>query len=75
MAKPEGAFYAFIRIEQPGRRTDKQWVLDLLEEEHVLTVHGSGFGSAGEGHFRMVYLPPVDVLEDAMDRIVRFAES
>ncbi|PSG96540.1 alanine aminotransferase [Thermoplasmatales archaeon SW_10_69_26] len=74
MAKPEGAFYAFVRIDDL-EGSDKDWVLDLLEEEQVLTVHGSGFGDAGTGHFRMVYLPPVDVLEDAMDRIVRFAES
>ncbi len=75
MAEPEGAFYAFIRIEELGDRTDKAWVLDLLGEEHVLTVHGSGFGDAGTGHFRMVYLAPEDVLDEAMDRIVRFAES
>lgn len=75
MAEPEGAFYAFIRIDDLDGRDDKAWVLDLLETEHVLTVHGSGFGEAGTGHFRMVYLAPEPVLEDAMDRIVRFAES
>jgi aspartate/methionine/tyrosine aminotransferase len=74
MAEPEGAFYAFVRINDLDG-SDKDWVLDLLEEEKVLTVPGSGFGDAGEGHFRMVYLPPVDQLEEAMDRIVRFAES
>jgi aspartate/methionine/tyrosine aminotransferase len=73
MAEPEGAFYAFVRIEDDV--DDKRWVLDLLEEEHVLTVHGSGFGDAGEGHFRMVYLAPPETLDDAMDRIVSFAEQ
>ncbi len=68
--EPEAAFYAFPKIE--GVSDDKQWVLDLLHKEHVLTVHGSGFGYAGRGHFRMVYLPPVDVLADAFDRIERF---
>ncbi len=75
MAPPQGAFYAFIRIEDPGERSDKEWVLDLLEQEHVLTVHGSGFGHAGSGHFRMVFLPPEDELQEALDRIIRFAEA
>ncbi len=73
MAEPEGAFYAFVRIEDLDG-PDKDWVLDLLEEEKVLTVHGSGFGDAGAGHFRMVYLAPPDTLDTAMDRIVEFAE-
>lgn len=75
VSAPEGAFYAFVRINDLGGRTDRRWVLDLLEQEHVLTVHGSGFGQAGAGHFRMVFLPPEDVLDDALDRIIRFAES
>ncbi len=75
VAPLEGAFYAFVRINELGGRTDKQWVLDLLEQEKVLTVHGSGFGEAGAGHFRMVFLPQEDVLEEALDRVIRFAES
>jgi len=74
MAEPEGAFYAFVRIEDLDG-SDKEWVLDLLREEKVLTVHGSGFGDTGGGHFRMVYLAPEDTLSEAMDRIVRFAEA
>ena len=68
--KPKAAFYAFPKIE--GVSDDKQWVLDLLQEEHLLVVHGSGFGYAGKGHFRLVYLPPVEVLDDAFNRIERF---
>lgn len=77
---PRGAFYAFPKIDLGmGKRPwkdDKQFVIDLLNETGVLTVHGSGFGSAyGSGHFRVVYLPPEDVLETAMDRLERFVGS
>ncbi|HEX2022882.1 MAG TPA: aminotransferase class I/II-fold pyridoxal phosphate-dependent enzyme [Candidatus Thermoplasmatota archaeon] len=54
--------------------TDKDWVLNLLKEEKVLVVHGSGFGQSAAGHFRTVILPPPDTLHEAFDRIVRFAK-
>lgn len=71
---PEGAFYAFVGINGQAGQDDKSWVLDLLDKEKVLCVPGSGFGAAGKGHFRMVFLPPEEVLEEAMTRIVRHAE-
>jgi aspartate/methionine/tyrosine aminotransferase len=74
---PRGAFYAFPKIDL-GRRwkDDKQFVIDLLNSTGVLTVHGSGFGSAyGSGHFRIVYLPPEDMLEKAMDKLEKFVKS
>ena len=68
---PRGAFYAFPRIE--GHGGDERFVQRLLEAEGVLVVHGSGFGERfGSGHFRMVFLPPVGELEQAMDKIERF---
>ncbi|MGB8165552.1 MAG: aminotransferase class I/II-fold pyridoxal phosphate-dependent enzyme, partial [Nitrososphaeraceae archaeon] len=56
---PKGAFYAFPKINLSSRwKNDKHFVLDLLNETGVLTVHGSGFGSNfGTDHFRIVYLP------------------
>jgi aspartate/methionine/tyrosine aminotransferase len=52
---------------------DKKFVIDLLNSTGVLTVHGSGFGSAfGAGHFRIVYLAPEEILEKAMDKLERF---
>ena len=54
--------------------TDKEWVLGLLKEEKVLVVHGSGFGQSAAGHFRTVILPPPETLNEAFDRIVRFAD-
>lgn len=69
-----GAFYMFVRLTDPKwADNDKQFVLDLLHEEHVLVVHGSGFSpNLGKGHFRIVYLPNVDVLNDAFNRIEAF---
>jgi alanine-synthesizing transaminase len=71
--KPQGAFYIFPRIEERSKwKSDKDFVLDVLHEAHVLFVHGSGFGRAGNWHFRIVFLPPVEVLEKAMDRFEGF---
>lgn len=70
---PGGAFYAFPRIEDSRFSSDKDFVLKLLEEKGVLTVHGSGFGTKyGSGHFRLVYLPDQNTLNLAMDRIEEF---
>ena len=69
-----GAFYMFVKLtDEKWANNDKQFVLDLLHEEHVLVVHGSGFSpDLGRGHFRIVYLQSVEVLNDAFDRIERF---
>ncbi len=72
---PAAAFYAMIRAEDPLRRTDERFVLDLLEETGVLVVHGSGFGTdpAG-GFFRLVYLADESTLGHVFDEIRRFME-
>jgi aspartate/methionine/tyrosine aminotransferase len=73
--KPEGAFYCFPKVDAIGSKwkNDKEFVLDFLETENVLLVHGSGFGTTyGAGHFRLVFLPPIDVLKVAFDRLERF---
>ena len=64
----------FIRLTDGAwASNDKQFVLDLLHEEHVLLVHGSGFSpNKGKGHVRLVYLADVSVLDEAFDRIERF---
>lgn len=68
-----GAFYVFPRIENNPYRDDREFILELLQTKGVLAVHGSGFGQAyGSGHFRLVFLPPPEVLESALDRIERF---
>ena len=72
-SNPQGAFYAFPKIENNKFDSDKEFVLELLKQKGVLTVHGSGFGAQyGSGHFRVVYLPNIEVLESAMNKIEDF---
>lgn len=79
-ARPDGAFYAFPRIDAlaDGRgpwKDDKQFVLDFLQEEKVLTVHGSGFDKEyGKDHFRIVILPDTPILETAFERLESFLQ-
>ncbi len=73
---PKGAFYAFPKIEDNRYSTDKEFVTKLLETKGVLTVHGSGFGTQyGSGHFRLVYLPSLEVLDSAMNKIEDFVSQ
>ena len=75
-SKPKGAFYAFPKIEDDRFGTDKDFVTNLLEKKGVLTVHGSGFGEQyGSGHFRLVYLPSLEVLDSAMNKIEDFVRQ
>ena len=72
-SNPQGAFYAFPKIENNKFDSDKEFVLELLKQKSVLTVHGSGFGvQYGSGHFRIVYLPNMEILESAMNKIEDF---
>lgn len=73
--EPKGAFYIFPKIDLDGSRwkSDADFVMDLLKTTGVLSVHGSGFGKQyGQGHFRMVFLPPLEMLEEAMNRLEKF---
>jgi alanine-synthesizing transaminase len=72
--KPEGAFYAFpqLHMNQP----DNHFVAELLKETGVVVVPGSGFGQVpGTQHFRVVFLPPEEILEKAYSKIADFAEK
>ncbi len=69
--EPQGAFYAFPRIEVDV--DDSDFVKHLIRETGVVVVHGSGFGSLPRTpHFRVVFLPEEDVLNRAYDRIDAF---
>ena len=74
---PGGAFYMFIKLTHPKwTHDDKSFVLDLLHQEHVLLVHGSGFSPEfGAGHVRLVYLASEEALHEAFDRIERFLNN
>lgn len=71
---PKGAFYAFPRIEIPG--SDADFVKALILETGVVVVPGSGFGQLpGTKHFRVVFLPPDEVLINAYEQIGRFVAT
>jgi len=73
---PKGAFYAFPKIDDNRFGNDKEFVTKLLESKGVLTVHGSGFGEQyGTGHFRLVYLPSLEILDSAMNKIEEFVSQ
>ena len=74
---PQGAFYMFVRITHDyWKDRDKEFVLKLLHDKHVLLVHGSGFSKEyGKGHFRMVFLPSEKILKDALTRIDQFLQQ
>ena len=71
---PNGAFYVFPKISLDSHwKDDKEFTIDLLNKTGILTVHGSGFGRiSGSEHFRIVYLPSEDILEEAMNRLEDF---
>ncbi len=72
-SNPKGAFYAFPKIEHNKYDSDKEFVMELLKSKGVLTVHGSGFGTKyGSGHFRLVFLPDLEILDSALDKIEEF---
>ena len=75
--KPQGALYMFPRLDPAMYpiEDDRQFILELLEEERVLVVQGSGFNWMAPDHIRLVFLPNVDDLTEAIQRIARFLEQ
>ena len=66
-------FLINLSPDEHWKENDKEFVLQLLHEEHVLLVHGSGFSKdKGKGHVRLVFLPDVPTLHTAFDRIDSF---
>jgi alanine-synthesizing transaminase len=74
--KPQGAMYLFPRIDPKMYpiADDQEFILELLLEEKVLLVQGTGFNWPNTDHFRVVFLPNVDDLAEAIGRIARFLE-
>jgi alanine-synthesizing transaminase len=74
--KPKSALYLFPKLdsEMYPIEDDQQFVAELLKEEKVLLVQGSGFNWAKPDHFRVVFLPHEDVITEAIGRLARFLE-
>jgi len=72
--KPKAAFYIFpkIDIKKFNITNDEQFALDLLREKRILIVHGSGFNWKEPDHFRIVYLPRIEVLQESMEKMKDF---
>lgn len=72
--KPKAAFYIFPKIDvrKFNIHDDEQFALDLLHDEKLLIVQGTGFNWKDPDHFRVVYLPRVEVLKGAVDKMTRF---
>ncbi|EJF11118.1 MULTISPECIES: pyridoxal phosphate-dependent aminotransferase [Pontibacter] len=75
--KPKGAFYLFpkIDVKKYGIANDQAFVLDFLQEQHVLLVQGSGFNWQQPDHFRIVYLPELQELSQTMDKLALFLQN
>jgi alanine-synthesizing transaminase len=74
---PEGALYCFPRLDPEvyDIKDDQQFVIDLLRAKKILVTHGTGFNWFEPDHFRLVTLPDVDVLTEAIGRIADFLET
>ncbi|MBX0332906.1 pyridoxal phosphate-dependent aminotransferase [Pontibacter sp. HSC-14F20] len=75
--KPKGAFYLFpkIDVKKYAIADDQAFVLDFLQEQHVLLVQGSGFNWQQPDHFRIVYLPELQELSQTMDKLALFLQN
>lgn len=72
--KPKGALYLFpkLDVKRFNIHDDEKFAYDLLKQEKMLVVQGTAFNWPDPDHFRIVSLPYVDQLEDAINRIARF---
>lgn len=75
--KPKAAFYIFPKIDTAkfNIHNDEQFALDLLREKKILIIHGGGFNWKEPDHFRVVYLPRIEVLKEATDSIADFLSA
>lgn len=74
--KPKAALYLFPKLdpEMYPIKNDQEFIANLLREEKVLLVQGSGFNWPKPDHFRIVFLPHEDVLREAIARLAKFLE-
>lgn len=69
-----GALYLFVKVDKKkfNIKNDEQMVLDLLKQEKILFVHGRAFNIQAPNYFRLVFLPHVDELKPALERLKNF---
>lgn len=69
--KPRGAFYMFPKIDVKKFKVqdDQEFILNLLKQQKVLLVHGTGFNWKQPDHFRLVFLPNLEELEGALNKV------
>jgi len=74
---PRGAFYCFpkVDVKRFNITDDERFMLDLLRDQHLLLVHGTGFNWKEPDHFRIVFLPDKDTLADAIHRLGGFMSA
>ncbi len=72
----QGALYSFVKMDQKrfNIKNDEQMVLDLLQQEKILVVHGQAFNWHQPDHFRIVFLPRADDLTTAIGKMANFFE-
>ncbi|RRG00268.1 MAG: aminotransferase class I/II-fold pyridoxal phosphate-dependent enzyme, partial [Lactobacillus sp.] len=72
--KPDAAFYIFPKLDPKKFHItdDEKFALDLLRQKKVLIVHGKGFNWETPGYFRIVYLPRIETLREAMNKLADF---
>ena len=74
---PKGALYCFpkVDVKRFNITDDEKFMFDLLREQHLLLVQGTGFNWKEPDHFRIVFLPDKDTLSDAMRRLAVFLDG
>ena len=74
VVKPKAAFYMFPKLDVKKFHitNDEQFALDLLRDKKILLIHGGGFHWEQPDHFRVVYLPRIEVLKESADKIADF---
>ena len=75
--KPKAAFYIFpkIDVDRFNITNDEKFALDLLKEKKILLINGRGFNWHKPDHFRVVYLPRIEILEDATRKLGEFLSN
>lgn len=72
--KPKAAFYIFPKVDTKKFNIvdDEKFALDLLRDKKILIIHGGGFNWSEPDHFRVVYLPRIEVLEESIHKMEEF---